>query len=372
MQKISVTLMEPKAGLLNVLGIPRAIVSEEFAKTQFIPLQNLEDLPFDHLVSDDATVLETLGPEIKPNNNDHIEITYVQGRVTDLKSKSADYVLNNNGKKSGKIEFNYVVLAMGRNRQWPTSPLAHNFDSYMQEMLEFNTNIRQCKLIAIIGAGAVGIEIAGDIKNMYQDLEVYLIHPHDTFPPEPLPEDFKAAVRKSLEDSGVKVMTGYRVKSELEDNVLEFHNGQTLRTDYNYWCNTFKNNVDILAKDLVPFVDENLNIKVNKYLQPTDEHKTLRHMFAIGDLVDLPIIKSAGWALYMGRQCARNIVSMIFDDELVEQMPDLSQMPKGMVLVAGNHDLISSLDGSLEVNNKGFVEEYKDYCIGKIRVTLGA
>lgn len=51
--RISITLIEPKAGLLNVLGVPRAIVDPEFAKTQFVPLQDLHDLYFDHLVSDD-------------------------------------------------------------------------------------------------------------------------------------------------------------------------------------------------------------------------------------------------------------------------------------------------------------------------------
>ncbi|KAM9920423.1 hypothetical protein OXX80_012441, partial [Metschnikowia pulcherrima] len=159
-----------------------------------------------------------------------------------------------------------------------------------------------------------------------------------------------------------------------KEHELEFTNGEKLKTDFNYWCNNFHNNTELLSPELATFVSEKNNVLVNGFLQlthpETSEH--FPHLFAIGDLVELPIIKSAGWALYMGRQVANNIISLIFDGVLVEPMPDLTQMPKGMVLVAGDNELVSSLDGVLELNNKLYVEEYKDYCIGKIRATLGA
>ncbi|GEQ68133.1 hypothetical protein JCM33374_g1800 [Metschnikowia sp. JCM 33374] len=374
LQKISVTIVEPKAGLLNILGIPRAIVDTEFAKTQYVPFEKLEDVCFDHLISNDSFVIDTLGKHVKPNNNDFIEITYVHGSISDLKTRSAFYHLNNNPEKTGLIEFNWLVIATGRNRHWPTSPLAYNYDSYIKEMAEFRNHIDRCHKIGVIGAGAVGIEIAGDIKSKCPEKEVFLFHPHEKFPPEPLPDNFKDLTKSSLERGGVQVMTGYRVQRESENHELHFTNGDTLKTDFNYWCTKFHNNTKILAPDLAGFISTNNNIYVNDFLQLThpesQEHHP--HIFAIGDLVELPIIKSAGWALYMGRQAANNIVSLIFDGVLVEPMPDLTQMPKGMVLVAGNNELVSSLDGVLELNNKSYVEEYTDYCIGKIRATLGA
>lgn len=374
LQKVSVTIVEPKAGLLNILGIPRAIVDTDFAKTQFVPFENLEDISFDFVISNDAFVIDTLGKSAKPNNNDFIEVTYVQGSICDLKSRTASYHLNYTPEKLGKIEFNYLVIAAGRNRHWPTSPVAYNYDSYMKEMVGFRQQIDCCQKIGVIGAGAVGIEIAGDIKSKCPEKEVFLIHPHENFPPEPLPDNFKDLTKNSLERGKVKVMTGYRVESELKDHELKFTNGEKLKTDFNYWCNKFHNNTNILSSELTPFVSEKNNIYVNDYLQLTHPKTRVQHLhiFAIGDLVELPIIKSAGWALYMGRQVANNIVSLIFDGVLIEPMPDLTQMPKGMVLVAGNNELVSSLDGVLELNNKLYVEEYKDYCIGKIRATLGA
>lgn len=372
--RVSITLIEPKAGLLNVLGVPRAIVDPEFAKTQYVPLQNLQDLFFDHLVSDDDYVLRELGANVKVENNEHLEITYAQGSVTRLEKDSAEYTLN--GKTGGlaKISFDYCVVAAGRNRSWPTSPDAYNYESYLKEMVEFNAQAKRVEKIAVVGAGAVGIEIAGDIKTKHPEKEVVLIHPHEKFPPEPLTDAFKDMARESLERAGVKVMTGLRVKQELENHDLELTNGEIIEADFTYWCNAFKNNTNLFTGDMAQFVSSKNNIHVNEYGQlfHPDNKTQVDNVFCIGDMVEKPIIKSAGWALYMGRQVANNLAGLILDQKLVEEFPDLTQMPRGMVLVAGNEEIVSELTGEVELNHKGYVEEYKDYCFGKVRVTLGA
>lgn len=372
-QKISVTLVEPKAGLLNIIGVPRAIVDTEFARTQYLPYQELQDVRFDQIVSNDEVVVSSLGKAVQPDNNKFIEITYVQGSVTALGIKSAEYVLNES-QDTGKIEFDFAVVATGRNRTWPTSPTAYNYESYMTEMASFNDIVTKSKKIGVVGAGAVGIEIAGDIKAKHPEIEVLLVHPHQQFPPEPLPEAFKAAVKDSLVRGGVKVMTGVRVKQENAGGELEFTNGEKVTTDFNYWCTAFHNNTEMLKGELGAFVTPANNVYVNEYTQLThpETHEQHAHIFAIGDLVEMPIIKSAGWALYMGRQVANNIVSLIVDGKVVEPMPDPTKMPRGMVLVAGNNELVSLLDGVVEYNNANYVKEYKDYCFGKVRATLGA
>lgn len=368
--RLSISLIEPKAGLLNVLGVPRAIVDPEFAETQYVPLQNLQDLLFDRLVLDDEYVQRELGAHVKSDNNQHIEISYIQGKVGVLRRDSADYTLN--GGSLSTIKFDYCVVAAGRNRLWPTSPDAYNYESYLEEMIKFNEQARLVNKIAVVGAGAVGIEIAGDIKTKHPDKQVMLIHPHKKFPPEPLTDAFKDMSYDSLERAGVEIKTGLRVKKELENHDLELTNGDIVEADFVYWCTAFKNNTDILIGDLAQFVSPANNVHVNDYGQLSVQSLTMEHIFCIGDMVEKPIIKSAGWALYMGRQVANNLAGLIFDNTLVEEFPDLTQMPRGMVLVAGNEEIVSELTGEVELNHKGYVEEYKDYCFGKVRVTLGA
>lgn len=372
-KQLSVTLIEPKAGLLNILGIPRAIVDIEFAETQFVPLEKLDDIPFDRLLSADLYVQEHLGSTVQPTGRDYLESTYIHGLVVKLGPDSALYVLNGNTEKEARISFSYCVVAAGRNRTWPTSPLAYNFESYMREMRQFNEVTHKCKTIGVVGAGAVGIEIAGDIKHKHPEVDVHLFHPHASFPAEPLTDKFGETIRDSLDRAGVKVHTEVRVRKEHE-GVLELSNGEKVPCDFTYWCNGFRNNTGIFGDELARYVSPKNNVYVNAYLQLqlVEETKCVANIFCIGDLVEIPIIKLAGWALYMGRQVANNLVSQIFDNVLVEAFPDLTQMPRGMVLVAGNGEIVSEIMGEVELNNAGYVEEYKDYCIGKIRATLGA
>lgn len=74
----------------------------------------------------------------------------------------------------------------------------------------------------------------------------------------------------------------------------------------------------------------------------------------------------------MGRQVVQDIVVHMTDGDVVEKMPKISQIPKGMILVVGNEELVSLLDGVAVVNKESYLEEYADYCLGKVLAMLGA
>mmetsp|Transcript_3172 Transcript_3172/g.3555 ORF Transcript_3172/g.3555 Transcript_3172/m.3555 type:complete len:435 (+) Transcript_3172:47-1351(+) len=370
--RVSITMVEPKSGLLNILGIPRAIVDVDFAKTQYISFEDFYDLKFDKVVSNQPEVLKNLATGQSTGNNEGgFEINFVHGRVTHLDEHRAEYQLVESD-ETATINFDYVILASGRDRSWPTTPNAYTTKSYLEEMTKSKSEIDSHDIISIIGAGAVGIEIAGDIKHYCPNKTVNLMHPHETFPPEPLSTEFQSLTYKSLVNSGVNVHLNTRILKELENGDLETTTGEIIKSDFNYWCHAHQNNISILSDNLrKEFVTSRNNILVNEYLQLLNKDKKLDAFFCIGDIVELPIIKSAGWAMYMGRLVANNLVSMILDNILIEPFPDLTQMPRGMVIVAGNGEIVSELCGEVELNHKGYVEEYRDYCIGKIRSTIG-
>lgn len=367
-RKLTITLVEPRAGLLNIIGIPKAAVDSKFAPSQFVPWLDLENLAFDKIVSND--------PRVEPSsskNNDDFEVNFVHGKVTYLDERKAQYVLNNSSEKA-IIDFDYVVYAAGRNRGWPVTPDAHNMEVYLEEMARSEAQIAENSVISVIGAGAVGVELAGDIKHRFPNKTVNLIHPHLSFPPEPLSDAFKDLTHKSLEGAGVNVITNTRVDREETNGNLITTDGRTIPSQLNHWCTFHKNNIEVLSSRLRSgFVSPKGNVYVNEYLQlqAPETSECVSNFFCVGDLVEKPIIKSAGWAMYMGRQTANNLVSLVFDERLVEPFPDLCQMPKGMVIIAGNGEVISELSGEVELNHLGYVEEYRDYCMGKVRATLG-
>lgn len=369
--KVSITVVEPRGGFLNLLGIPRTIVDPEFAKTQYVSLDGYKSLFFDRLVSDDEYVLKLAADKIQPGVNLGVEITYVQGKVTKLGRTSAEYALINKTGGKSNINFDYCIIAAGRNRTWPSSPDAINYESYLKEMIEFNAQVKKSNKIAVIGAGGVGIEIAGDIKSHHPDKEVILIHPHETFPPEKLTDEFKKEVRKSLERANVKILTGKRVKRELENKNLELTTGEIIEADFTYWCTLFKNNTDILLEGLEKFISSKNNILVNEYFQlyNPETKELVENIFSAGDMVEIPIIKTAGYAISMGRHVGENLKSKINDGKLEKPYP--LELSNAMLLVCGNNDIVSDVMGKVEVNNKDYVDMYKSYRFDRVRLTLG-
>ena len=382
-QGISITLVEPRSGLLNVIGIPKAIVDNDFARSQYIPFDKLHDLSFDSTLSKDEILVKMMDECAnndleghKPNKYYGITLNYIHGKVTNLDVNTAKYELVDEHKQSTEestIDFDYVVMATGRDRSWPTTPKAYTMDYYAKEMNHAREQFLNHDIVTIIGAGAVGIEMAGDIKHKFPNKTVRLIHAHALFPPEPLKDDFKKMIYDSLVRGGVEVRENVRVKEELENGDLITTNGETIKSSYNFWCNYHRNNYEFLSPELQKtYVTEQHDITINNYLQLFHEptKQTVPHFFVLGDLVELPIIKSAGWAMYMGRQVANNIMNLIYNGLLVEPLPDLASIPRGMVLVGGSEDIVSELAGEVELNHAGYVQEYKDYCVGKVRATM--
>lgn len=372
-KKISITFVEPRNGLLNILGIPRCLTDTEFADTQFIPFNKLSNCKFSNVFSDSISQYNQDTTWFDDESlNDMFEINYIQGKICYLDQYKAQYNLNSNEFDKGIIEFDYVVLASGRNRSWPTTPRSNTLNDFLSEMGKVKQDIEKADVVSVIGAGAVGIEIAGDIKTEFPDKTVNLIHPHENFPPEPLSLEFKRKIQESIENSGIDVYLNTRVKKENQNGDLITTTDKTIPSNLNFWCCSKSNNTEFLSQEICEnFLNKSTkNIAVNSYLQLHNATLTYENFFVLGDLVDFNIIKSAGWAMYMGRQTANNLTSLIFDDKLVEPLPDLNNIPFGMVLISVNNEIISELSGVVELHNETYVQEYKDYCIGKVRATL--
>ncbi len=67
--------------------------------------------------------------------------------------------------------------------------------------------------------GAVGIEVAAEIKHKYPNKNTILIHPHGFLPPEPdLSETFKKLTYLTLLEMGINVILNKRIKNDDKEN----------------------------------------------------------------------------------------------------------------------------------------------------------
>ena len=68
--------------------------------------------------------------------------------------------------------------------------------------------MKAAKKIVVIGGGAAGVELSGDIRDDYKTKDVTLIHPREILVNDKVNESFQKTVKDRLEYLGVKTVLG--------------------------------------------------------------------------------------------------------------------------------------------------------------------
>ncbi|KAG7931076.1 hypothetical protein KL934_004197 [Ogataea polymorpha] len=401
-QQLDVTLVEPKLGILNILGIPKAVLDPEFAAESFVSFERAnvywdtfrlqEGMPFDtkkvlRSENGDNPHIGIFGEELKYNPN--LKLHFIQGHVSELsdtvarvkiqkldKGRLPDRYKPTNEAEEIAVDFDACIIASGRTRNWPLDPLSSTTEELKKEMSESADEIKRAKKTVIIGGGALGIELAGEIKHQFPEKEVTLIHPHSTLPPEPLiGERFKSHTLEFLQKLGVEVLLNTRIKAEHDGGVLETTDGRTLSGDLIFWCNYKRNNVSFLSKNFPSVFSTNGDILVtHQFEMKKDDGKIIDNIFAVGDLADLPLVKTAGWAFRQGCQAGNNATELVLtgNKSSYETISQEFLHKGGMLLVVGmDQSICEDFQGQLFVNDPEHIKMYKDYRLSSMFSTYG-
>lgn len=125
---------------------------------------------------------------------------------------------------SGKaISFDFLAIATGATQSPPAKLLACEKVEACAELYEFQKRIRNAERIAVVGGGAVGVQLAGDIKSVYMEKDVVLIHSQSELLPN-FGSRLHEYVDSRLQKMGVEVILDER--PELPDTTA-FNNVPT-------------------------------------------------------------------------------------------------------------------------------------------------
>jgi NADH dehydrogenase FAD-containing subunit len=190
-----VVLIEKNSHFNYVFAFPRFSVIGGYEKYAFIPYEGLE----------------------RGAPKDIFE--FVQGKVDDVDER----VVRLEGGK--EVEYEYLVIATGTSSVLPSKVAATESLGAQQELRGLQNTIKKAARIAVVGGGAVGIELASDIKDFYPEKSVVLLHSRDRLLPS-FGERLHQYVAKKLHEMGVEIWLNERPQIVEGSHTLKLKQGK--------------------------------------------------------------------------------------------------------------------------------------------------
>lgn len=177
-EQVNVLLVERKTMFYHNVGALRASVEGD-ATQILIPYTNA--LKFGHVIQSEVTNIDT------------------QNRTIQLHGHNQP------------VPFDYLVIATGTSYCFPMKVAVTDATEIASLIQKFSKDCKEAKNILIVGGGPVGCEIAGEIRHLYSDKSITLVHSGPELIPGPTVAAFKADVKKRLEGMRVTVLLADRL-----------------------------------------------------------------------------------------------------------------------------------------------------------------
>lgn len=227
--------------------------------------------------------------------------------VAAITDETGDLIVNER-----EIPYDSLVIAVGSNTNDFGTPGAaehcrfldthdqakrfHNIllNAFLKAEFQSENNESHSLNIAIIGAGATGVELAAELhfsakelpnyglSNLKKgDIQIHLIEAAPTILPA-LPKYLSDAATLELDALGIQIKTGQRVTGISQDSI-SFENGETLKSSLSVWAAGIK--APTFLADLDGLEHNRINqLCVTETLQTTEDP----NIFAIGDCASCP------------------------------------------------------------------------------------
>ncbi|KAH6665721.1 putative amid-like NADH oxidoreductase [Halenospora varia] len=224
-----------------------------------------------------------------------------------------------------KVEFEYLAIATGAKQPVPARLLSSERDGGCKELRELQEKIKKARRIGIIGGGAVGVQLAGDISTFHSkdgksEKEIVLVHSRDRLLNN-FGERLGLYVEEKMKKLGVEVVLGERpvIGSEGREELV-FGDGRRERFDLIIPCVGQTPNSSILNSFSPSSISNSSGrILVSSTLQVQNSEKSdggvFKHVFALGDVAETSGPKMARAGMMQAEIVRDNIAGLIAGKE---------------------------------------------------------
>ncbi|GAA3382963.1 NAD(P)/FAD-dependent oxidoreductase [Cryptosporangium minutisporangium] len=269
-----VVLVDPREAFVNVAGSLRALTQPDWAANIFFPYATLLE---------QGTVLRDRAVSADPRG-----VTLASGR---------------------RVDADYLVLATGSSYAYPAKPRTDSIEGALEDLRRTHKEVRNAERVLIVGAGPVGLELAGEIKEVWPEKQVTVVDTAEQLLPGFEPE-LREDLHRQLDDLGVELRlgTGLTALPATEPGraapfAVTTTDGATISADVWFPAHGVQVNSGYLTDGLLTALTAQGQVPVTETLQVRGHE----HVYAIGDLTDVAEAKMAAFAMQHAEVVAANI-----------------------------------------------------------------
>jgi NADH dehydrogenase FAD-containing subunit len=272
-----VVLIEPKEAFMHNIAALRALVDPSWLPRIFLPYDGL--LTNGRIVRDRAVSVEP-----------HRVVT-----------------------ASGhEFPADFVVLATGSRYPFPAKTDLVDTHHAQEQVRQTNRALTQADRVLLVGAGPVGIELAGEIRAVWPEKAIVLLDVADEILGGPYMPELKTELRRQLLESRVELILGSPLRQapptepgELGTFTVTTEAGTEIVADIWFRCYGVVPNSDYLGPELAAARRSDGFIEVGPSLQVAGQTS----VFAVGD-ISTADSKMAGFARHQAATVVENINSL--------------------------------------------------------------
>ncbi|TXT04936.1 hypothetical protein VHUM_04019 [Vanrija humicola] len=292
-----VVLVEPHSHFHHLFAFPRFAVTPSHEHKAFIPYTGV------------------FGQDANVNKAAH---EVVQARVVALTPGRAE--LDREWEGRSHIPFDYVVVATGTRLRPPGTVQSDDKRAGVAYFQDYQAKVQKAGSIVLIGGGAVGIQMATDLKELYPDKDITLVHSRDKVMPR-FDAKFHDIIEERFNELGIRLITNSRVvipeggfPEDGSTFTVDLVDGEKLQAQLVIPATGQTPNNE-LVRDLPESSPNSILNPANGFIRvnPTLQFKdpAYPNFFAVGDIADTGAHKAARPGAGQAEAAARNIVSLI-------------------------------------------------------------
>lgn len=272
-----VVLIDPREAFVNASASLRALTQPDFAPNAFFPFGTLLErgrVIRDHVVSADPR-----------------GVTLASGQ---------------------RVDADHLVLATGSGYPYPAKPdpASTSVAEQLADLRKTHEELAGAERVLIAGGGPVGLELAGEIKEVWPDKHVIIVDRSERLLPGFLPE-VRDELHRQLDELGVEVVRG-TVEPPVEPGragrfTVTTDLGEEIVADIWFRAYGVQVNTGYLADGRLTELTAQGTVPVTERMNVIGHE----HVYAIGDIVALADPKMASYAMTQSDIVVRNIRSRL-------------------------------------------------------------